>query len=265
MPKELISANSEARIYLLTDSRGERRIVKESDNAFLLRTEARMLEYLAPHIRVPAVLNLEAGSLSMEYIPSGGGCAGGCEAEIADAVAALHACRGDAFGFDYDTTIGPFRQRNRQHARWIDFYREERVLDFAKKAYEERQFGRGLLGRLERFSGDFEHFLREPSRPSLLHGDIWSGNVLTRDNRFAALIDPAIYYGHYEMELAFIGMFHTFGEAFYRRYAEHIPIEEGFFDVRAPIYRLFPYLVHVRAFGSGYLGGLEKIMDTFGY
>ena len=265
MPKELISVNSEARIYLVTDSTGGRRIVKESDNPFLLRTEARMLEYLAPFIRVPRVLQLEAGSLSMEYIPGNSGCGGGCEAEIADALAALHAQSSGSFGFDYDTTIGPFRQRNRRHGSWIDFFREERLLDFARKACEEGQIGRDLLGRLERFGADLERFLHEPARPSLLHGDIWSGNVLTRDNRFAALIDPAIYYGHYEMELAFIGMFNTFGERFYRRYAEHLPIEAEFFEVRAPIYRLFPYLVHVRAFGSGYLGGLRQIVERFGY
>jgi len=265
MQRELIASNSEASIYLESDGKGGRQIVKESPNRFLLETEKRMLDDLAPRVRVPAVLSLEPGRLRMEYIPNGGGCSAACEEEIADVLAALHAHSAPNFGFEYDTTIGPFRQSNRFHPRWIDFYREERVLDFAAKCRDEGRIGRELLRRTERFAADFERFLEEPPHPSLLHGDVWSGNVLTRNNRFAALIDPAIYYGHEEMELAFIGMFHTFSEPFYRRYAEHRPIREGFFGERADIYRLFPYLVHIRAFGSGYLGGFETILRRFGY
>jgi fructosamine-3-kinase len=265
MEKILISSNSQADIYLVTGTDDSRYIVKESQNRFLLESEAKMLEYLRPFIRVPSVLSQDADRLQMEYIPNDSGCKRACEYDVAEVLVHLHCQSAQAFGFAYDTTIGPFRQSNKEHARWIDFYREERVMDFARKACDEAQISRQLLARIERFCGDFEAYLQEPAAPSLLHGDIWSGNVLSQAGRFAALIDPAIYYGHYEMELAFIGMFNTFGQGFYARYDAMMGIAPDFFESRAHIYRLFPYLVHVRAFGSGYLGGLESILHRFGY
>jgi len=261
-----LGSNAIATIDLETAEDGTQRIVKSSEDAFALEAEATMLAHLAPHLRVPKVFEQSEGRLVMEYIPNDAACNGACEAEIADALARLHSIPAQGvFGFGSDTTIGPFRQRNRPRIRWVDFYREMRVLDFAAKAFDEGQIDKALLGRIEKLAADFEQFLDEPEHSSLLHGDVWGGNVLTKNNRLAAFIDPACYYGHFEMELAFVGMFRTFGEAFYARYREHRPIPEGFFEVRAELYRLYPYLVHVRAFGSGYLNGLERILRRFGY
>ncbi|MEJ2500385.1 MAG: fructosamine kinase family protein [Campylobacterales bacterium] len=265
MKRTPLGSNSVATVWLEEDTAGPKTVVKESRDAFALVTEARMLNYLAPYLRVPEVLALEKGRLVMEYIPNDPRCDGSCEEEIADVLAALHGNTSERFGLEFDTTIGPFRQKNTPASSWIEFYREQRVLDFAAKAFNEGRIDKRLLSRIEKFAADFERFLSEPEQPSLLHGDVWGGNVLTRNNRLAALIDPAIYYGHFEMELAFIGMFHTFGERFYARYREHRPIEPDFFETRADLYRLFPYLVHVRAFGGGYLGGLETILRRTGY
>ena len=261
-----LGANSVATIDLEILPDGTKRIVKSSENAFVLEAEATMLDHLSPHLRVPRVLEHAPGRLVMEYIPSDNACNGSCEEEIADALARLHGVTAaGVFGFASDTTIGPFRQRNRPRIRWVDFYREMRVLDFAARAFDEGRIDKALLGRIEKLAANFEQFLTEPEHSSLLHGDVWSGNVLTFENRLAAFIDPACYYGHFEMELAFIGMFDTFGERFYARYREHRRIDAEFFAVRADLYRLFPYLVHVRAFGGGYLGGLESILRRAGY
>jgi len=261
-----LSANSVATIDLETLPDGTKRIVKASEDPFVLEAEATMLDHLRPHLRVPEVFEQTRGRLVMEYIPNDTLCNGRCEEEIADALAHLHSIPAQGvFGFGSDTTIGPFRQRNRPRIRWVDFYREMRVLDFAARAFDEGKLDKAMLGRIEKLAADFEQFLTEPEHSSLLHGDVWSGNVLTQGNRLAAFIDPACYYGHYEMELAFIGMFNTFGERFYARYREHRRIDAEFFAVRADLYRLFPYLVHVRAFGGGYLGGLEAILQRVGY
>lgn len=261
-----LGANSIATIDLETHPDGTQRIVKTSENAFALEAEATMLEHLRPHLRVPEVYERTRNRLVMEYIPNDASCNNRCEIEIADALAHLHGIPAQGvFGFATDTTIGPFRQRNRPRIRWVDFYREMRVLDFAAKAFDEGKIDKTLMGRIEKLSADLEHFLTEPEHSSLLHGDVWGGNVLTRGNHLAAFIDPACYYGHFEIELALIGMFNTYGEAFYTRYREHRPIDDDFFKVRADLYRLFPYLVHVRAFGESYLGGVEAILKRVGY
>ena len=137
MRKILISSNSQARIYRVETTQGAATIVKESDNAFLLQTEAKMLAFLKPFIRVPDVIKCENGTLTMEYIPNDGSRSPLCETELAECLASLHAHSAEQFGFAYDTVIGPFRQCNPAHESWIAFYREARVLDFAAKAFDE--------------------------------------------------------------------------------------------------------------------------------
>jgi fructosamine-3-kinase len=263
MEKALLASNSAACIYLQTDDNGRRTLLKCSDDTELLACEAAMLGHLAPHLRVPEVLELTGDTLETEYIENDGQCSPQCEREAADALAALHRVGGERFGFERDTYIGPYRQSNAPMEEWIDFYRERRILDFAVKAFDEAQIDRAMLRRIEAVALRLESWLVPPARPVLLHGDVWSGNVLVHRGHLAAFIDPALFYGHPEMELAFIGMFDTFGETFYRRYETHHPIAPDFFDTRADLYRIFPYLVHVRAFGGGYLAGLDRILRRF--
>lgn len=96
-------------------------------------------------------------------------------------------------------------------------------------------------------------------------GDIWSRNVLARNGRVVGLIDPAIYYGHPEAELAFITLFNTFGDAFFQRYHALRPIAAGFFEERRDLYNLYPLLVHVRSFGGGYVHSVDQILRRFGF
>jgi fructosamine-3-kinase len=123
---------------------------------------------------------------------------------------------------------------------------------------------RDTLRRIDRFSEGLDRLIEEPDHPSLLHGDVWTTNVLAEGDRITGFFDPAVYYGHPEIELAFITLFSTFGEAFFRRYDELRGIRPGFFEVRRGIYNLYPLLVHVRLFGGGYLSGVERVLDRHG-
>lgn len=101
---------------------------------------------------------------------------------------------------------------------------------------------------------------QSPPFPSLLHGDLWTGNVLVRDGRVAGLVDPPICRGHREIELAFATLFGTFGSDFFDAYASTLPLAPGFHEERRDIYNLYPRLVHVRLFGSGYLAGIDATL-----
>jgi len=135
----------------------------------------------------------------------------------------------------------------------------------ANEAYGEGRLPLPMLRRIERLAGRLDDFLIEPAHPSLLHGDLWAGNVLVRRDKIAGFVDPAIYCGSPEIELAFATLFGTFGEAFFEAYAGAMPLEPGFHELRAGLYNLYPRLVHVRLFGSSYLPGIDATLARIGF
>jgi fructosamine-3-kinase len=254
----LISSNSISKIYGCDD----RFVVKISTNKKHLEIEKKMLEYLRENspLLVPKVYLHEKDMLISEFIPSCNGCRDDFEEDIAYKLASLHRIRGESFGFEYDTTIGVFDQPNTKESSWIEFYRQKRVLHFARGILPQN-----LHERVETLCENFEDLLIEPSYPSLIHGDIWSGNIIRRSSQETYFIDPAIYFADREIELSFIMMFNTFGERFFKKYDKLYKIEEGFFDRRYKIYQLYPYLVHAKAFGGSYIDGVERIVSELGF
>ena len=232
-----------------------------------LRLEGYMLGELARHstLPVPTVHLADPNLLVMDFIETdGGGITPQVERHAAELIAALHAVPHPSFGYERDTLIGPLPQPNPQMDRWIPFFRDHRLLAMAGAAQAEGRLPAQLLIRLERLAERLDSYLAEPRHPSLLHGDLWTGNVLVRGQRIAGFVDPAIYCGHPEIELAFTTMFGTFGPAFFEVYEALLPLEPGFHELRSGLYKLYPTLVHVRLFGSAYLPPIERTLAQLG-
>jgi fructosamine-3-kinase len=231
-----------------------------------LETEAYMLRYLAEHSRLPVPKPLYASDtlLVMEYIEGGSAITSQAESHAAELLADLHSISAPQYGLERDTLIGGLPQPNPLTERWLPFFREQRLLYMAREAVVAGRLPAAMFGRVEKLAAQLDRWLTEPPAPSLLHGDIWSGNVLARDGRIVGLIDPAIYYGHAEIELAFITLFSTFGDTFFRRYHELRPIEDGFFEERRDLYNLYPLLVHIRLFGGGYMQSVDRVLRRYG-
>ena len=203
--------------------------------------------------------------LVMDFIETdGGGITPGVEQHAAQLIAALHATPRGRFGYARDTLIGPLPQPNAESARWVPFFRDQRLMHMARAALQEGRLPASLFGRIETLAERLDGYLTEPPFPSLLHGDLWTGNVLVRNDRIAGFVDPAVYCGHPEIELAFTTMFDTFGEAFFEVYERIAPLEPGFHELRRDLYNLYPTLVHVRLFGAGYLSGVERTLSRLG-
>lgn len=163
------------------------------------------------------------------------------------------------YGFVEDNYIGATVQKNTPKARWTDFYRDCRLLPQIRMA--ERYFNPGLRRKLDRFLGHLDDYIREPEFPSLVHGDLWGGNVLCGGDGRAWLIDPAAYVGDFETDLAMTELFGRFPQGFYDAYHEVNPIDPGYRE-RKRLYQLYHLLNHLNLFGGSYLGSVAAIVDA---
>ena len=247
---------------------GEDIVVKcDSRTAPALDVEAYMLRYLAEHsaLPVPRVLHSDPDLLAMEFIDGESHFDAGTQRHAAELLAALHQVSAPQFGLDHATLIGGLHQPNPWTGSWIPFFRDQRLLHMADRALEERAMPAALHRRVHNFADRLGDFIDEPERPSLIHGDAWTTNVLAHGGRITAFIDPAVYYGHPEIELAFITLFNTFGTPFFDAYQALSPIAPDFFRQRRDIYNLYPLLVHTRLFGPSYLAGVEQTLARMGF
>ena len=242
-------------------------VAKVGDGGHDLTIEAYMLRYLRAKSRlpVPDVLRAEPNLLLMEHIEGEAEWSGASLRHLGRLLADCHQARGEAYGLERDTLIGPLRQPNPQSKSWISFFREQRLLYMVEVARESGHLPPALEQRLLRIAGDLDEFLIEPSYPALIHGDMWRTNVIARGGRVVGIIDPALYYAHNEMELAYMTLFDGVGEAFFQAYSEQIPVAEAFFETRRHIYNLYPLLVHLTIFGEKYVPPLDESLARFGY
>lgn len=232
-----------------------------------LAIEAYMLRYLAEHsdLPVPEVFHSVGGLLLMEFLPGSSRFTSGAQRHAAELLAALHNISAPAFGLEKDTLIGGLHQPNPWTDSWLDFFREHRLLTIAQEGVRAGRLPAAVLSRLEKFCGQLDRWLAESQRPSLIHGDVWTTNVLASGDRITGFVDPAIYYAHPEIELAFTTLFGTFDTSFFERYREIRPLAPGFFEERRDIYNLYPLLVHVRLFGGSYVNSVNRILKRFGF
>jgi fructosamine-3-kinase len=262
---EPLSGGCISPVYRAALADGREVAVKAGDPGGGLDLEAWMLERLgAAGWPVPAVLHAQAALLVLEYVDSDGGDGEAGQRHAAELLARLHGRAEPHFGLERDTVIAGLPQRNEPAERWVPFFVEQRLLAMASQAREAGRLAADLHRRIEALVPLLESRLQEPDHPALIHGDLWSGNLLFRHDRLAAVIDPACYCADPEIELAFSTLFHSFGDSFFARYAELRPIAPGFFEERRDLYNLYPLLVHLRLFGAGYAGAIDRTLRRFG-
>ena len=218
-------------------------------------TEAMMLRAIAAaDVPAPMVEGEHDGVLLIEHVANDGLFSARAWADIGTNLARLHANRGEVFGWPVDYSLGTVQLDNRQGRDWPAFWGGQRLLATAgllDRPWRER------IDALARRLGDL---LPAAPPPALLHGDLWSGNILVRDGQLAALIDPACYYGHAEVDLAMLTLFDAPPPEFWEAYGS---LEPGWEERRA-LYQLFPALVHLRLFGSAYAGLVDRLLSAVG-
>ncbi len=176
---------------------------------------------------------------------------------FAEKLAGLHRQSQKSFGLDHDNYIGSLPQSNTPHENWAAFFAEQRLLPLCRSGVDKGLLPLKTAKTMERILGKWDNLI-PPEPPALLHGDLWKGNTLQTHNG-PALYDPAVYYGHREMDLSMMQLFGGFKTEVFRQYHRFFPLENGFSE-RVALHNLYPLLVHLCLFGKAYLGQIEAVL-----
>jgi fructosamine-3-kinase len=245
--------------YFLKINRAERypeMFSKEADGLAALRG--------CGEIQVPQTIQCGEYSgyqfLLLEWIESGVPTSGGWE-KLGTALAAIHKKPQQQFGWHLDNYIGSLQQANTPSASWAEFYRSNRIMPLATLLFDNKSFSLKDVKAAESFCNRLpEIYPIEP--PSLLHGDLWSGNFIFDTNGYAWIYDPAVYCGHREIDVAMTRLFGGFDERFYAAYDATYPLAAGS-NSRLRYSQLYPMLVHAVLFGGGYISQAAGIIKKF--
>ena len=182
--------------------------------------------------------------------------------QFGQSLAEIHRETQSHFGLDHQNYIGSLFQDNTFEPSWSEFYINRRLHPLCKKAFDKGQLNRSTLKAFENLYRKLDEiYPNEP--PALLHGDLWGGNRAFTTEGNPCIYDPAVYYGHREIDLAMTRLFGGFPDEMYHAYHQKYPLEPGW-EARISIGQLYPLLVHVILFGGGYAGQVQSILGRFG-
>lgn len=255
---KLINTKSGKRFFLKTRSGGEGMFLKEAHG---------LQELSKPQcIRVPEVLLANKDFLLLEFIEQGPKPEN-FFSEFGAAFAQMHRFTAEHYGFFEDNFIGSTPQYNvaigSERTSWADFYLNRRLYPQVKLAKQNGLLNPAIEDKLQQLFVKTPEILKgSEESPTLLHGDLWGGNYLYDKQGKAVLIDPAVYYGHREADLAMTKMFGGFSPEFYKSYQQHFPLVPGW-EYRENLYLLYHHLNHLNLFGSSYLAGSIRLIDYY--
>ena len=254
--------------YCLVTNNGKYFIKTNQANRYpnMFEREAKGLALLknANTIRIPKVIlfdEFEATSfLILEYIESTNPQPDFWQ-NFGKKLAELHQNTNTNFGLDYNNYIGSLHQQNNLHPTWVDFFINERLQPQIKLARDNNEIDSTTILKFENLYKKLDEVFPK-EKPALLHGDLWSGNFMSDEKGESVIMDPTVYYGHREMDIAMAKLFGGFDAEFYSSYNEHYPLENGW-EQRINVCNLYPLMVHVNLFGGGYLGQVKSILSKF--
>ncbi|MFT4526042.1 MAG: protein-ribulosamine 3-kinase [Bacteroidia bacterium] len=232
----------------------------------MFETEARSLGLLIANsefeIPKPILINEFGGQqfLVMDWMEQGQrGTA--FSADFGKRLAGLHKTTRDQFGLDHSNYVGLLPQSNASHSTWAKFYWAERLLPQIKLASKMKLLTHEMSNGFDRLKPQLESIF-PIERPSLIHGDLWRGNYSVSQDGKPCIFDPAVYFGHREMDLAMMQLFGGFDQEVFESYNESFPLEPSWED-RLGIGQLYPLMVHVNLFGASYCNQVERILSRF--
>lgn len=252
-----------ASIIKLSD--GESLFLKWNSSApdHMFETESKGLKILSDantDLVIPEVVEVGKNFLLLSLLIPGSGNSGSAYG-FGTELAKLHQHSFETFGLNHDNFIGKLPQRNHQRQNWADFFVSERIEPQIKVGIQTGKFESDLIPIVDVLHKTVQDLFPN-EQPALLHGDLWSGNYMFTKSGAASIYDPAVYYGHREMDIAMTRLFGGFSSDFYEGYNLEYALADGFED-RIEVCNLYPVLVHANLFGGGYVRRANEILRQY--
>ena len=262
---------------ILSESFGMRceRIIIENNESYIVKSlevnntsynaliyERKSLQYMFdkfPHL-FPKVLYFDNKILIMEYLENNKIKGKYYEKELLNAIVAIHKVKNKRFGFDYDTPIGALKQPSEYNNNWVDFYKEKRLGMIFNLINKINPMPKNVNSSIENILKNIENILPKNPTPSLIHGDLWEGNILFNNGKLMGLIDPGIHFAHNELEIAYLTFFNYVSNDFLRIYSNIIKLDEEYYNYE-PIYQLYYCLLNVHLWDRSYIKNTIEIIN----
>jgi fructosamine-3-kinase len=260
---------NEAYAVELSDGRPLFVKVNASAPPLLFESEARGLHWLreAGALRVPEVLAVsprtaDAPSFLVLELLEPGRRVHDFDERLGRGLAQLHRFGAPHFGLDRDNFIASLPQPNGSAPTWAEFYRERRLLPLFERARHQGLTDSRIDRAMDRVLRRLDELSGPPEPPARLHGDLWGGNLHVDGQGQPTLIDPAVYGGHREIDLAMMQLFGGFGPTVFEAYEDVYPSSPGRRE-RLSLYQLYPLLVHLNLFGAGYAARVRQCLEVY--
>ena len=238
--------------------------IKKNNNYDSIFYEGKSLTYMYKKFPkfFPKVLYLKKNIVVIKYINHNNLKNSYSEKDLAFKLAKIHQINNDRFGFKFDTPIGGLKQDSGFEKSWINFYRNKRLNMIFEKINMNNPMPKKINMGIEKILKNLENLIPNKPIPSLIHGELWQGNMLFDNGKLVGLIDPGIYFAHNELEIAYLKWFKYITNDFYKYYSEKIKFDSEFFKY-SEIYELYYSLLNVHLWSREYINDVKKLISKF--